>query len=128
MCVALCADNATVFWTRMGLLVLTVLCIPAAIFFVFSGWLVEHVFGQPHHLAVMSGQYTILLTPGLFFITWFSVLQKNLQVCRWACRSGPCLASPPTMHTRPSCLHTTIQAGGSLTRHSCGWLCRRATS
>jgi hypothetical protein len=42
----------------MGMVVLTLLCIPAAAFFLCSEWLVEHVFGQEHHLAVMAGRYT----------------------------------------------------------------------
>jgi hypothetical protein len=40
----------------MGFLVMTLMCIPAALLFQFSEQVIQHVFMQPEHLAKMGGR------------------------------------------------------------------------
>jgi len=72
--------EAVNFWTRVGMFLMVVFCIPSSILLIFSAPIFRHVFQQTEAVSEQASLFCQLSIPGLWFYSIFTIYQRR-QFC-----------------------------------------------
>jgi len=71
--------RAVKYWFRHSMLAMTLLCVPAMVLLSCGGLIVEYIFYQSKEISNLSRTFCLILVPGLWFNTAFTVVQNTMQ-------------------------------------------------